>query len=427
MADAVPPPMPLPEDVAALRQRVAQLEAALTAQQHGEQALREAKDAAEQIVETVREPLLVLTPDFRVQSANPAFYHLFQVHPTETVGQYIYQLGNRQWDIPELHTLLEQILPQNTVFNDYEVSYDFARIGPRTILLNARRLDHVQFILLVMEDITARKQAETQLQQQQAWLEQQVQERTVALHREMAERQRLEHEAQRAQHFALLGRLAAGLSHEIRNPLAAVSLHVDLLEEELHDLLPESTANTAQSLTEIKTNLARLDDLLQDYLSLVRTGAMRLVPEDLSLCVTQFAQEMTPALTAHGITLQLDGLDRLGRVSLHQNTFRRVLLNLLHNAMEAMPQGGTLTLRGRRQGATVYLDVGDTGVGIPSEQITQIFEPLHTTKPGGTGLGLYIVQEVVAAHNGQVAVQSVVGQGSTFTITLPLLGHEETT
>ena len=94
MADAAPRPMPLPEDVAALRQRVAQLEAALTAQQHGEPALRDAKDAAEQIVETVREPLLVLTPDFRVQSANPAFYQLFQVRPAETIGQLIYQLGN---------------------------------------------------------------------------------------------------------------------------------------------------------------------------------------------------------------------------------------------------------------------------------------------------------------------------------------------
>src|SRR2546423_14089818 len=107
------PTAPVHEELAALRQRVAHLEAALTAQQHGEQALREAKDAAEQIVETVREPLLVLTPDFRVQSANPAFYQLFQVRPTETVGQHLYQLGNGQWDIPALHTLLEQILPQN--------------------------------------------------------------------------------------------------------------------------------------------------------------------------------------------------------------------------------------------------------------------------------------------------------------------------
>jgi two-component system, chemotaxis family, CheB/CheR fusion protein len=412
MDDAAPPAMPVPEELAALRRQVADLQAV--------------QEVAHQIVETVRDPLLVLTPEFRVQWANPAFYQLFHVSSAETAGQHIYALGNGQWNIPELRTLLEEILPRNRVFNDYPVTHDFERIGPRTILLNARRLDHVAFILLAMEDATARTRAEASLQQQQAQLERQVQERTAALSREMTERQRLERAAQQVQHFALLGRLAAGLSHEIRNPLGAVFLNVDLLEEELRDLALPS-AEITQAFTEIKTNLARLDDLLQDYLSLVRTGAMRLVPEDLSLVVTQFAQEMTPALTAHGITLQLDGLDRLGRVSLHQNTFRRVLLNLLHNAMEAMPQGGTLTLRGRRQGATVHLDVVDTGVGIPAEQTTQIFEPLHTTKPGGTGLGLYIVQEVVTAHNGQVAVQSVVGQGSTFTITLPLLGHEEAT
>jgi two-component system CheB/CheR fusion protein len=412
MENAAPLPLPLHQEVAALRQRVAQLEAAM--------------HYAEQIVETVRDPLLVLTPDFRVQSANPAFYQLFHVSPVETEGQLIYQIGNGQWDIPALRTLLEEILPRNTVFNDYEVSHDFEQIGPRTMLLNVRRLNHDELILLAMEDITARKDAAMLLQEQRAQLERQIQERTAALYREIAERQRLERETQRAQHFALLGRLAAGLSHEIRNPLGAVFLHVDLLEEELHDLLPESTTDI-QSITEIKTNLARLDDLVQDYLSLVRAGAMRLAPEDLSLFVTQFAQEMTSVLTAHGITLELNGLDRLGRVPLHQNTFRRVLLNLLHNAIEAMPEGGTLTLRGRQQAATVHLDISDTGIGIPPEQYTQIFEPLHTTKPGGTGLGLYIVQEVVTAHDGQVAVQSTVGAGTTFTITLPLAEAGEAT
>jgi two-component system CheB/CheR fusion protein len=412
--------MPLPEDVAALRQRVSQLEAALTAQQHSEQALRYAKDAAEQIVETVREPLLILTPDFRVQSANPAFYHLFQVRPTETVGQYIYQLGNNQWDIPELHTLLEQILPQNTVFNDYEVSYDFERIGPRTILLNARRLNNAQFILLAFEDVTARKQAETQLDQQ-------MQEQTAVLRREMAERQRLERETHRVEHFALLGRLAAGVSHDLRNPLGVIFLHVDLLEEELSQPSTASATEITSALAEIKTQLARVDDLIQDYLSLVRVAAIQQTPGNLGHLVTQLAHEMAPALAAHDITQQLEALEQLGTVALHAHTLQRAVLNLVRNAIEAMPQGGTLTLRGRQQGATVHLDVVDTGVGIPAEQTTQIFEPLHTTKPGGTGLGLYIVQEVVTAHNGQVAVQSVVDQGSTFTITLPLLGHEETT
>jgi two-component system, chemotaxis family, CheB/CheR fusion protein len=427
MAETTHPPMPLPEDVAVLRQRVADLEAALSAQQHSEQALREAKDAAEQIVETVREPLLVLTPDFRVQSANPAFYQMFQVTPMETVGQHIYHLGNQQWDIPELHTLLEQILPQNTVFNDYEVRHDFERIGPRTILLNARRLDNVQFILLAMEDITARKQAETQRQQYQTQLEQQVHERTVALRQEMAERQRLEHEAQRVQHFALLGRLAAGVSHDLRNPLGALFLHVEVLEEELREPSAASATEIASALAEVKTQLVRVDDLIQDYLSLVRVAAIQQAPGDLSRLVTELAQEMAPALAAHDITLQLEALAQLGQVALHNHTLQRALLNLVRNAIEAMPHGETLTLRGRLQGTTVSLEVEDTGVGIPPEQTTQIFEPLYTTKPGGTGLGLYIVQEVVAAHGGQVAVQSVVGQGSTFTITLPRLRPEQMT
>jgi signal transduction histidine kinase len=89
-----------------------------------------------------------------------------------------------------------------------------------------------------------------------------------------------------------------------------------------------------------------LDDLLQDYLFLVRVGAVQLVPADMRLFVTQFAQEITSALTAHGITLQLEGLSQLGQVALHQNTFRRVLLNLVHNAIDAMPQGGTLSAVG---------------------------------------------------------------------------------
>jgi two-component system sensor histidine kinase HydH len=169
-----------------------------------------------------------------------------------------------------------------------------------------------------------------------------------------------------------------------------------------------------------------VDDIVQDYLSLVRVPTIEKAPVYLLTVVTQFAHEMASALTAQGITLHLDALEQLGTVVLHPHTFRRALLNLVHNAMEAMPQGGTLTLRGRRQATMVHLDVHDTGLGIPPERFARIFEPLHTTKPGGTGLGLYIVQEVIAAHGGQVAVQSTVGHGTTFTITLPLVEAGET-
>src|SRR4030095_6263034 len=116
MDDTTPPSRPVHEELVALRRQVADLHAA--------------QEVAQQIVETLLAPLLVLTPDFRVQSANPAFYQLFHVTPAETEGQSIYALGNGQWDIPALRTLLEELLPHNTVFNDYAMTHTFERIGP---------------------------------------------------------------------------------------------------------------------------------------------------------------------------------------------------------------------------------------------------------------------------------------------------------
>jgi signal transduction histidine kinase len=245
--------------------------------------------------------------------------------------------------------------------------------------------------------------------------------KTVALQREIAERQRLEREAQRAQQFALLGRLAAGVSHEIRNPLAALFLHVDLLEEELQQPTPGSAAQVAQVLAEIRTQLARLEDLVQNYLTLVRASQLERTPQDLGAALHAGAVEWQQLAKRQGVLLRLEGLENLGIVPFHANTLCRAILNLIQNALDAMPQGGTLTLAGQRTATHVQLRVRDTGSGISTEQCATIFEPLYTTKPGGSGLGLYIVQEIVAAHGGTLAVESAPGCGTTFTITLPTI------
>ena len=270
-------------------------------------------------------------------------------------------------------------------------------------------------------DITTRKEAEHILQQTQAELEQRVQERTAALEHAMAERQRLEQEAQRAQHFAMLGRLAAGISHEIRNPLGAIFLHFDLLQEVLRELSLESPGEIAETLAEIQTNLGRLDDLVQDYLSLVRVAQIECTPGEVGAAVQTWAREWQQHAAARAVTLRLEGLERLGIVAFHESMLRRALLNLMQNALDAMPGGGTLIVAGRSTTTYVQLQVRDTGSGIPAHQLAQIFEPLYTTKPGGTGLGLYIVQQIAATHGGQVTVASVEGQGTTFTLTLPRL------
>jgi two-component system CheB/CheR fusion protein len=125
-----------------------------------EQEVQSAREFAEQIVDTIREPLLVLTPDLRVQSANESFYRIFRVPREETQDRPLYELGNRQWDIPKLRRLLEDVLPHDHQFSDFEVEHEFNHIGRRIMLLNARRLDSTQLILLAVEDITERRQTE---------------------------------------------------------------------------------------------------------------------------------------------------------------------------------------------------------------------------------------------------------------------------
>jgi signal transduction histidine kinase len=223
----------------------------------------------------------------------------------------------------------------------------------------------------------------------------------------------------RAHHFATLGRLAAGLSHEIRNPLGTLFLHIDLLEEEYRDPSPESLTLIPQTFSEIRTALTRLDELVQDYLSLVRVSTIELNVQDMGAAVQAWAAELESRAAQQGVTIQLEGHATVGPLAFHPSTLRRAVLNVVQNAIEAMPQGGTLTLECARTAREVHLRVRDSGIGMPAEQMLRIFEPLYTTKPGGTGLGLYIVREILVAHEGRVTVESVEGQGTTFTFTFP--------
>ena len=132
-----------------------------------EKSITQSLEYAESIIDTVREPLIVLDQDLRIVSVSRSFYEVFRVTPEETLGQLLYDLGNKQWDIPKLRELLETILPQQTTFDNYEVEHDFANIGRRVMLLNARqiagKLGKERIILLAMEDITARKQMEAKI------------------------------------------------------------------------------------------------------------------------------------------------------------------------------------------------------------------------------------------------------------------------
>ena len=240
---------------------------------------------------------------------------------------------------------------------------------------------------------------------------------TLVIFQELAP---LQQYRQRYEPLAVLGQLASPLTHEIHNPLNAIVLHLDILEEELHRPTSHSREQMVESLAEIKTEVTRLHNLVQDYLSLARLVNLRREPTDLGAMVEAFALERQEHFEARHIGLHLEGLEALGQVILQRQVFHRVLLNLTQNAIETMPQGGTLTFRGRRHPSQISFDIQDTGTGIPAPDLPAVFTPFHAITPEDTGLRLYVAQQVVRFHGGEITVASVPGQGTTYTITLPL-------
>ena len=398
--------------------------------QAANEALAQANNDLENLLRSTQIATLFLDDALYIQRFTAAMTDIYHLLPSD-VGRPIWHQTHRAKDMPPLPDRTALRSENDPV--EHEIETTDGQWYLRQVRPYQTAAGQPQGLVVTFTNITALKQAEQALQRANDTLEEHVQERTAALSatnaalmREIAEREhaeaemrRLEQQAQQAEHLALLGRLAAGVSHEIRNPLSAVGLHVELLEEELQVLVGDEQPELKESLSEIKTQLARLEDVVQNYLALARMSNIQRQPAALDAFVNDFCDEISDDLTRHGIALVREGLEHLGQVLLHSNTFRRVLLNLVQNAIEAMPEGGTLTLRGQLAEAEVALHIQDTGVGIAAEQLSSIFEPLHTTKPNGTGLGLYIVQEILTAHQARLDVASEMGQGSTFTIRLP--------
>jgi signal transduction histidine kinase len=244
--------------------------------------------------------------------------------------------------------------------------------------------------------------------------------RVVVVLRDLSELEALHNQLLQSERLSMLGRLAGAVSHEIRNPLTAIFLQVDILEDELHQADGGDRNQVTRSIHVIKEEVARLHELVQQYLSLARLSHLQRDPVDFGVYLKTFCEEMQAQLQVRGIALKLKCYRSLGHVALHANSFRRVLLNLVTNAVEAMPKGGTLTLRAQSKADTVHLEMSDTGCGIPPEQMARLFSPLYTTKSEGTGLGLYLAREIVTAHDGDIAVTSEPDVGTTFLLILPL-------
>src|SRR5438105_3514363 len=322
---------------------------------NGRPLVPDLQNFAQDVFDTVREPLLVLDAALRVRSANTAFYETFRISPGETEGRHVYELGNGQWDIPDLRTLLEDIVPTSSVFNDFELEHDFPTIGRRVMLLNARKLrqgSHAELVVLAMEDVTERRRAEGE----------------VAKAKEAAET------ANRTKSLFL-----ANMSHELRTPLNAILGFSEMLQE---DAVERNLLDFNTDLQKISTAGQNLLVLINDILDLskIEAGKMELHLEtfDVAALIADVASTIEMQAVKNGNTLEVTCPPDIGFMHADLSKLRQGLFNLVSNATKFTHDGRIKVLAERlpMDGSEwIVFRVSDTGIGLSPEQIVRLFQP----------------------------------------------------
>jgi len=246
----------------------------------------------------------------------------------------------------------------------------------------------------------------------------------LAFDRDVTARNQTEAALQRSRQLAMVGQMAAGLAHEIKNPLAGIKVSMEVLLDEL-PLSPEDKAIFTRTIGEVQ----RIESLLKNLLNYARAPRPVFSRIDLNQQLENALRNTAlllnspeyAATSRKGLQLARNLDPGLPMILADPGQMQQVILNLLLNAMEATPAGGTITVSTKPgRGGTVEVVIGDTGKGMSEEACGKVFQPFYTTKPKGSGLGLAITRRLVEQHHGEIEIVSVVGQGTTVTITLPV-------
>jgi PAS domain S-box-containing protein len=351
--------------------------------------LAQEKGFLETIFNSIQEGIIVTDSNGRITYVNEAACEIFGLEADRSIGKRLDErVRGLDWDSLSkssgaLSRDMEIFYPTNRFINFYIVPLIIERLGDGEQL--AEPVGHA----MILRDITESRRSTQQ---------------TIESER-----------------FNALTLLAAGVAHEIGNPLNSLHIHLQLMERKIRELKGKQKAALQESVDVARSEISRLDSIVSQFLRAIRPSKPELHPENVNAIIEETLRFFAPEIKDRDIVVEEELRPDLPSIELDRDQIKQAFYNVIKNSFEAMKRRGILRIRTDMDATHVLISFTDTGGGMSAENLSRIFEPYFTTKSSGSGLGLLIVRRIVREHGGEMAIESSEGRGLTLTLRLPFL------
>jgi signal transduction histidine kinase len=364
--------------------------------------LAQEKGFLETVFNAIQEGIIVTDATGRITYLNEAACELFGLENQDSIGK---RLGERVRGL-DWEALARS---QGPITRDMEIFYP------------ANRFINFYIVPLIIERREEPVAADnnSQSEQQPPNNDRPEQVGYAIILRDITENRRSTQQTIESERLNALTLLAAGVAHEIGNPLNSLHIHLQLIERELRELDGAAKEKLQESVNVARAEISRLDSIVTQFLRAIRPAKPELKPENINAVVEEAVRFFGPEITDRDMVVEQELRSDLPPVQVDRDQMKQAFYNVIKNSLEAMKRRGILRIRTDMDATHVIVSFKDTGGGIPADNLGRIFEPYFTTKTSGTGLGLLIVRRIVREHGGEMAIESSEGKGVTLTIRLP--------
>ena len=374
--------------------------------------LAQEKGFLETVFNAIHEGIIVTDSNGRVTYLNDAASKLFGLEATDAIGKRLDErVRGLDWraltqSVGPLSRDMEIFYPENRFINFYIVPL---------MMEHREAVDLATPVRAAREDPASAGYGEAS--SPVATVAGQVGH--VMILRDITESRRTTQQAMESERLNALTLLAAGVAHEIGNPLNSLHIHLQLMERKAQELDHNATAELQQSIDVARSEVRRLDSIVTQFLRAIRPSQPRLHPENVNTIVEEAVRFFTPEIQDRDMVVEQELRADLPLLRLDRGQMKQAFYNVIKNSLEAMKRHGTLRIRTDLDDTHVIVTFIDTGGGMSTENLSRVFEAYFTTKPSGTGLGLLIVRRIVREHGGELSIETTQGKGLTLRIRLP--------